>query len=107
MTKILMIIISIFLCNVSFAEETVRLTNGEWAPYFSEKLKYYGIGSRIVTEAFSLEGIRVIYGFYPWKRALKLAEAGEWDGAVGWETNPDREPYFYATVLTTISKKYF
>lgn len=97
MAKVFIIIITIFLCNVSFAEETVRLTNGEWEPYFSENLNYYGIGSRIVTEAFALEGIRVEYGFFPWKRALKIAEDGTWDGAVGWETNPDREPYFYAS----------
>ncbi len=97
MTKVWLVIISIILYNVnfSFAEETIRLTNGEWAPYFSQKLKYYGIGSRIVTEAFALEGIKVEYGFFPWKRALKLAESGAWDGAVGWETNSDREPYFY------------
>lgn len=64
---------------------------------FSEKLKYYGVGSRIVTEAFAPEGIKTEYGFYPWKRALMLAREGTWDGAVGWESNPDREPYFYAS----------
>ncbi len=41
----------------SVAEETIRLTNGEWPPYLSKNLKYYGISSRIVTEAFALEGL--------------------------------------------------
>lgn len=79
------------------AEEVVRLTNGEWAPYFSEKLPHHGIGSRIVTEAFALEGITVKYHFLPWKRALISAQEGEYDGAVGWQINSDREPYFYTS----------
>ncbi|MBU1170362.1 MAG: ABC transporter substrate-binding protein [Proteobacteria bacterium] len=83
--------------NVSSSEETIRLTNGEWAPYFSENLEYYGVGSRIVTEAFALEGITVIYGFFPWSRGLKLAENGSWDGAVGWEINAEREQDLYAS----------
>ena len=79
------------------AEEIVRLTNGEWPPYFSENLPHYGIGSRIVTEAFALEGIRVEYAFFPWKRALATAQSGEFDGAVGWQTNPEREQNFYSS----------
>lgn len=95
--KLSVIITIVLLCSTSYTKETVRLTNCEWAPYFSEKLKHYGIGSRIVAESFALEGIRVKYGFYPCKRALMLAQSGDWDGAVGWEINPDREPYFYAS----------
>ncbi len=79
------------------AGETVHLTNGEWAPYFSEQLPHYGIGSRIVTEAFSLEGITVEYTFFPWKRGLINAQNGKYDGAVGWQMNPDRQKYFYAS----------
>lgn len=84
----------IFFTDAGQAEETVRLTSGEWPPYFSQNLKHYGIGSRIVTEAFALEGIKVEYGFFPWKRALRMAQNGEWDGAVGWETNAEREKDF-------------
>ena len=97
LAKACIIITTILLCNISLAEETVRLTNGEWSPYFSENLKYYGVGSRIVTEAFALEGVRVEYGFYPWKRGLVLAQHGDWDGAVGWETNFEREQNFYVS----------
>ncbi len=97
MWMILVSVASVFFCNAGLAEETVRLTSGEWPPYFSEKLEHYGIGSRIVTEAFALEGIKVEYGFFPWKRSLWMAQAGEWDGAVGWETNAEREKDFYVS----------
>lgn len=85
------------LSQYGSAEEIVRLTNGEWPPYFSQELPHYGLGSRIVAEAFALEGITVEYTFFPWKRALALAQDGEFDGAVGWQINPEREQYFYAS----------
>ena len=99
MRKVGIIIIGFILWGQSFgfAGETVRLANGEWAPYYSQNLKHYGIGSRIVSEAFALEGIKVEYGFFPWKRAFNIARNGEWDGVVGFETNSEREPHFYAS----------
>lgn len=83
--------------TVETVAETIRLTNGQWPPYFSKFLPHYGVGSQIVTEAFALEGIEVTYVFFPWKRGLKLAQNGTFDGAVGWQTNTEREQYFYAS----------
>jgi len=70
--------------NSSFAGETIRLSNGEFLPYLSEDLKYYGVLSRIVSEAFALEDIEVKYWFFPWGRAIAVAENGAWDGSLGW-----------------------
>jgi len=81
--------------TAALAGETIRITNGEWSPYLSEKLKYYGVASRIVTEAFELEGTSVEYGFFPWKRALLLAQKGKWDGTVIWSHTKDRAKDFY------------
>ena len=74
--------------NLAMAEEVIRLTNGEWQPYHSEHLKYFGVGSRIVSEAFALAGIRVEYSFYPWARAKELAKVGKLDGCVSWAMVP-------------------
>ena len=92
------------------AAETVRLTNGEWPPFTSEKeLQYYGILSRIVTEAFALEGITVEYGFYPWKRALVYAKDGDWDGSIGWaQGRADLTPDFlFSDPIIVIPKAIF
>jgi hypothetical protein len=35
------ICVLIHLSEISFAEETIRLTNGEWPPYLGVKLKNY------------------------------------------------------------------
>lgn len=79
-----------------FAEETttIRLTNGEWAPWLSQGLKHYGVASHIVTEAFALEGVKVIYEFFPWARAKNLAQFGDWDGSVVWYYTAERAKYF-------------
>ena len=80
------IILLAFFCIGSqshiHAEEKLRLASGEWSPYQSEMLKYYGVASRIVTEAFALHGIKLEYGYFPWDRSLEYAETGEWDGTL-------------------------
>jgi polar amino acid transport system substrate-binding protein len=92
---ILMILLFISTSASVFAEETIRLTNGEWPPWLSKDLKHYGLASHIVTEAFALEGVKVEYGFFPWKRAYQIAERGEWDGTAIWSKAPEREERFY------------
>ena len=59
---------------LAVAEETIRITNGEWPPYMSKKLKHYGLASRITTEAFASQGVKVEYGFFPWARSKLLVE---------------------------------
>ncbi len=75
----------------SYAQETIRITNGEWLPYHSKELPSYGAGSKIVTEAFSLVGVKVEWGFFPWERGYKYAVQGEWDASIGWIKTLKRE----------------
>jgi len=95
---VVMLVSLIMYCCVapSYAADTIRLTNGEFPPYFSEQLRFNGFCSQIVTEAFALEGVQVIYGFYPWKRTYILSAKGDWDGSVGWRYSEERgkEHYF-------------
>jgi polar amino acid transport system substrate-binding protein len=91
---ILVFLYLLSIVTTSFAAETLLLTNGEWPPYLSKNLKYYGSASRIVTEAFALEGINVEYKFFPWKRAYKNAELGIWDGSVVWFDTPELRKFF-------------
>jgi len=89
------ILIALLWPNAIFAEETVRITIGEWPPYMSKELKHYGFLSHIVSEAFALEGIKVKWGFFPWKRAFQNVVYGKWDATAGWSYGPDREKDFY------------
>jgi len=76
-------------------ENTIQLAIGEWPPFTSKDLKYYGIAARLVAEAFLLEGIQVEYGFFPWARSFLLAKEGTWDGTAIWSRQPDRVQDFY------------
>ena len=87
----------IAMTQTAVAEDTLRLTNGEWQPYMSEHVPNYGMGSHIVTEAFALVGIAVEYGFFPWKRAYDVTKKGTWDGTVGWSFSDERgEAFFFS-----------
>ena len=79
----------------SESSKSIRLASGEWSPYQSEHLKHYGVASRIVTEAFDLEGIHVTYGYFPWARSMEYAQTGEWDGTFLWFDTPERRNDFY------------
>lgn len=74
---------------------TIKITNGEWAPYLSPNLKNYGSISKLVSDSFASQGITVHYEFFPWKRAIELAKTKEWNGTIGWTKTKDRENSFY------------
>jgi polar amino acid transport system substrate-binding protein len=76
---------------------TIRLASGDWPPYTGQELPGYGCDSRIVAEAFALEGVTVEYGFFPWARSYRLAASGEWDGTLEWENTPTHQEDFYVS----------
>lgn len=87
------------ISSQSYAENIVRITNGEWRPFYSKSLKFYGPDSQIVTESFAMEGIKVVYGFFPWQRSYLLSKNGTWDGAIGWPYSKKRAKYHYYSEL--------
>jgi polar amino acid transport system substrate-binding protein len=94
--------------GVTTAAEVVRITNGEWPPFTSEKLPHQGPLSRIVAAAFALEGVTVEYGFFPWKRAYDYAKTGKWDASVGWAPSAEHLQDFYmSTPVILVDKALF
>jgi len=92
----LFFIISLFFLNLTYvnANDTIRISNGEWPPYLSKDLKKYGVTSHIVQEAFALENINVKYEWFPWKRALHMAKVGEINASIAWSKTKEREKDF-------------
>ncbi|WP_087018127.1 substrate-binding periplasmic protein [Thaumasiovibrio subtropicus] len=90
---------TLFCLMTTFAlaenRRVVNLTAGNYPPYQAENLKHYGVVSRIVVEAFALEGIDVKFHFMSWKRAYGYILRGELDG-VGYATKKaERLAHFY------------
>ncbi len=92
---ILLFSLLLIFSTQGLAKDTVRITNGEWLPFFSKSLEDFGRPSKIVTDAFALEGVKVEYGFFPWKRSYMLSRHGKWDGAIGWPYSDERARYHY------------
>lgn len=95
MNFILYFLIFFSIYNYSYAEKVINLTNGEWPPFSSKNLKHYGVFSKIVTEAFKLQGIEVKWSWFPWKRSYYLAKTGTYDGSITWAPTSEREKDFY------------
>ena len=93
-------ILSISPVKNGSAQRTVKLANGEYPPINSRHLPYYGAGSHIVSAAFEAVGIKVEYGFFPWKRAYSYAQHGiglnneKWNGTLLWIYTEERARYF-------------
>lgn len=74
---------------------TIRIATGEWPPYTSEKLNGYGIGCRLISEAFAAVGVTVTYAFYPWNRSLELTRRGGVEATATWFESADRRADFH------------
>ncbi len=100
-----------FGCSVGAlaqARDTIRLTIGKWQPYFSKSAPHYGFASHIVTEAFALVSVDVDYGFFPWKRTMKLARDGKWNGSAVWlDTEERRVDFFYSDPTAPGTNSFF
>jgi len=89
-------------------QHTIRLTTGKWQPFTSKGAPHHGFVSHIVTEAFALVGVEVEYGFFPWKRSLKLAKEGKWDGSAAWWDREERYQYlFYSDPVAPTTVVFF
>ncbi|BES72367.1 hypothetical protein RE428_33850 [Marinobacter nanhaiticus D15-8W] len=89
----LMASLTLFFSPV-MATGTVRLTNGDWAPYLKREAPH-GIIAEIIEEAFAESDTAVHWGFFPWARSYALAQKGIWDGSAAWACTAERAPYFY------------
>ncbi|MEN0108664.1 MAG: transporter substrate-binding domain-containing protein [Pseudomonas sp.] len=95
--RIVLLCISLLMGAAPALAEDVRLTNGEWPPYLGQTLPHQGIASRIVAEAFALQGVHVQWDFYPWARSLMLAQRGQRAGTAVWLRSEERDKDFYVS----------
>ncbi len=88
---VLLVIFGLGNSAITFAEERVVASVGEWPPLIGKELKYYGAYCRIVSEAFALEGVKVEYVWVPWQRAYGGTKDGVYDISLGFIKNSERE----------------
>ncbi len=99
-------VISLFFSTVLYAQTTINITNGEWEPFMSQYSYQYGVNSHVISEAFKLEGIKVKWGFYQWKRAYQVAKIGKkWHASATWWPTAETKKDFL--ICKPISKTSF
>jgi len=105
--KKLTAVLVIFLCtllNVN-ANETVRLSVGEWVPYTSADVNKGRVGQSIVTAAFKLENIDVVYEYNGWQKSFKDALEAKSEGTFPWSKSKERLKDFYYSKLPIAKSK--
>lgn len=73
-------------------QKLVRLVSLEWQPYAGAGLREQGAAAAVVKAAFQAVGYSVDIDFYPWARAVRLAEVDDqYDGIFPMYGSPLRE----------------
>ena len=103
------IVLAIIFLTLTFsnvcANETIELAIGEWAPYTSEKDTNGKLAEALVTEAFKLENIDVVYKYFPWKRSFEGTKKGNYAGTFPWYGTDERKSDFYLVKEPVITAK--
>lgn len=92
--------LAVFLCLLTLAVphapagQTLNLNTLEWPPYTSQAQQDGGYASAVVSAAFAAAGIDVEVRYYPWARALSLAQQGKVDGLFPEYFVPEQRPEF-------------
>jgi len=97
-----LLLLLLTLTSNAFANETVHLAIGDWAPYTSATDAKSKLLENVVTEAFKIEGIDVKYEYFPWKRSYILAKSGEFDGTFPWAKTEEHLKHFQIHKISLI-----
>jgi len=89
----------------TFANEVINLSTGEWAPYTSQDSKNGQVAQTIVTEAFKLENIDVVYVYKAWEETFKMAKDVKADGTIPWFKTKERQADFFYSKKAIIRTK--
>ncbi len=75
MMKFLVSALLLMLSVFSWSDKTIYLTSLDWPPYSGKTLKDQGASIAVAKAAFKAMGYDLQVDFYPWSRAVNLAES--------------------------------
>jgi len=89
------IIVFVFMNYSAFAQETIKISTGEWSPWAGKDLENKGFVLHMVEEAFGKAGYDVDFKFYPWKRTYALVKTGDVPASAYWYQSEKRKKHTY------------
>lgn len=92
---LLLLCITGFWAAVPASARTITLATLEWEPYIGPHLPGKGYVAEVVNKALKGAGYEVQLDFYPWARAIHLAENGSIDGYVPEYYSDSLDEHFY------------
>ncbi len=93
--------------EIKVDESKIVMAVGEYAPYISESLPEYGFVAAIVKESYANVGVEVEFEFYPWSRAMQMAQDSVVVGSFPWTMNEERSEFFNITTKFVSEKTSF
>lgn len=97
----------------SQAQEKVKITSLEWPPFSSKNLEGKGLALKKISKAFENVNTSTSFYFFPWVRAVKGAESGDFDGLTPVYYSQERDEKFLfsdsimSSSLVLVSRKDF
>lgn len=109
MRRLLLLLLVLFsLLRVETYAQRISLTLNDYPPYMGAHIPYQGILSRLVKEAFALEGVDITLVEVPNNRSIAGPMAGLYDGTFGWAYTQERaEKLLYSDALLTFHMVFF
>ena len=94
----LFLFFSALTCSTLFANDSIKLAIGDWAPYTSSTDQTKKLLEKVVTEAFKLEGITVHYDIFHGREAMNTPDTGNLPAPFhGQERKPMKEIFICTT----------
>ena len=92
--RFLLVGVLFFAVTLFSLPKEITLSTGEWAPYTSKSLPGYGFSAEIVTAILIEMGHEPNIKFYPFKRALIMAEKQQIFATFPWFKTAERKKLF-------------
>lgn len=108
MLRVFIVILFSLFVTVRAESLTAKFSVEDYAPFVSKKVKDNGMLSKIIKEAFALEGVKTKLSFYPGARAYSTAKLGKSDGSFPWADRKHRHvDFYYGEPLIKTDSEYF
>ena len=98
----IVLMILFFLVSKAYAMEKIRIATLNWEPYIGQTITNEGFMAEVTREIFKRVGYKVEYIYLPWKRAVKMAEQGKFDGyfPAYWSKQREEKSIFTNSIIS-------
>lgn len=87
----ILVIFSLIPSKLYASDASIDVCIDDWPPYIEKDQDGHGPLPRLVKDAFSLQGVEVVFKWAPWSRCMENVRLGVWDASPGWVMSEKRK----------------